>query len=242
MIHKLKCFIMVSMLCMINFCPIGEVKAKMLIRKDLEPTGIVTWDVPLNKKVIALTFDDGPSVKYTPQVLDVLKKYDAKATFFMIGFRMEQSPQLVQAVLKNGHEIGNHTMNHIYAQEANSQIVKHDILKGQEFIEKWSKDSILFRPPGGYINETVLTMIEQQHGHIVLWSWHQDPRDWSKPGIHTIVNHVLKNARGGDIVLLHDGGPDQQQTVEALKIILPKLKERGFQFVTVSELLQYKNQ
>ncbi|MBZ3765904.1 polysaccharide deacetylase family protein [Bacillus cereus] len=83
----------------------------MLMREELEPTGIVTWGVPMDKKIIAFTFDDGPNVIYTPKILEVLERYDAKAPFFMIGFRMQREPQLVQDVLKKGHEIGNHTMN-----------------------------------------------------------------------------------------------------------------------------------
>lgn len=243
MIRKLKFAMITSILCTLSLYPTDDAEARTLVRKDLEPTGMVTWEVPMNKKIIALTFDDGPSVTYTPQILELLEKYDAKATFFMIGFRIEKSPQLVQEVLNKGHEIGNHTMNHFYAREASSsQKIEADILEGQKYIEKWQKSPVLFRPPGGYVDDKVLATVKQQGGQIVLWSWHQDPRDWSSPGINKISNHVLKNARGGDIVLLHDGGLNQQQTVEALKIILPELQKRGFQFVTVSELLQYKQE
>lgn len=240
MIRKLSILMIISILCTICLYPLSKVEARMLKRKDLEQTGIVTWDVPVDKKLIAFTFDDGPSVTYTPQILQVLKQYDAKATFFMIGYRMQRFPQVVEMVLNNGHEIGNHTMNHVYAQNVSSQTIKNDILEGQKYIEKWSENSFLFRPPGGYIDDTVLATIKELDEHIVLWSWHQDPRDWSKPGVNHIVNHVMKNASNGDIVLLHDGGSSQQQTVEALKIILPKLKKQGFEFVTVSDLLKYE--
>lgn len=238
--NKLKILMITGILCSIGIFPSNKVAARMLMREDLEPTGIVTWDVPVNKKIIAFTFDDGPNAIYTPEILEVLKRNDAKATFFMIGFRMQNEPQLVQAVLKKGHEIGNHTMNHLYARNSTSKKIKNDILEGQKYIEKWGKSPLLFRPPGGYVNEIVFKTVKEQGGHIVLWSWHQDPRDWSNPGINTIVNHVIKNARSGDIVLLHDGGGNRNQTVEALKVILPTLKKRGYRFVTVSELLQYK--
>ncbi len=238
--NKLRILMISSILCSITICSSNKVAARMLMRENLEPTGIVTWDVPMDKKIIAFTFDDGPNVIYTPKILEVLERYDARATFFMIGFRMQREPQLVQDVLKKGHEIGNHTMNHLYARNSTSQKIQKDILDGQKYIEKWSKDSFLFRPPGGYVNETVFTTVKQQGGHIVLWSWHQDPRDWSSPGVNKIANHVIKNARGGDIVLLHDGGGNRNQTVEALKVILSTLKKQGYRFVTVSELLQYK--
>lgn len=116
----------------------------MLMKEDLESTGIVTWDVPMDKKIIAFTFDDGPNIIYTPKILEVLERYDAKSTFFMIGFRMQQEPQLVPDVLKKGHEIGNHIMNHLYAQNSTSQKIQQDILDGQKYIEKWSKDPLLF--------------------------------------------------------------------------------------------------
>lgn len=240
MVHKLKFIIIVGILCILGTWTSDKVAARMLMREDLEPTGVVTWSVPTNKKIIAFTFDDGPNDIYTPKILEVLEQYGAKATFFMIGFRIQHAPQLVKAVLKKGHEIGNHTMNHVYAQNTPSKKIQNDILEGQKYIEKWSQGPILFRPPGGYINDTVFTTVKQQGGQIILWSWHQDPRDWSNPGVTTIANHIIKNARNGDIVLLHDGGGNRRQTVEALKIILPNLQEKGFQFVKVSDLLKYK--
>ncbi|WP_242475793.1 polysaccharide deacetylase family protein [Bacillus cereus group sp. N6] len=232
---------MVSLICILCFLSIpNNGEARVLSRRYLEPTGIVTWDVSTNKKVIAITFDDGPHAIYTQQILEVLDKYNAKATFFMLGFRIQRYPQLVQAVLSRGHEIGNHTMKHVYANDATSQQIQADILEGQKYIEKYKKNSLLFRPPGGYVNDAVFTIAKQKRYQIVLWSWHQDPHDWSKPGVNAIANHVIKNARGGDIVLLHDGGGNRQQTVEALKIILPALQKQGYQFVKVSDLLQYK--
>lgn len=131
-------------------------------------------------------------------------------------------------------------MNHLYARNSTSEKIKNDILERQKYIEKWGGNPLLFRLPGDYANEIVFKTVKEQGGHIVLWSWHQDPRDWSNPGVNTIANHVIKNAQSGDIVLLHDGGSNRNQTVEALKVILPALKKRGYRFMTVSELLQYK--
>ncbi|COH08713.1 peptidoglycan N-acetylglucosamine deacetylase A [Streptococcus pneumoniae] len=103
------------------------------------------------------------------------------------------------------------------------------------------KEPLLFRPPGGYINDAVFKTAKEAGYQTVLWSWHQDPRDWANPGVESIVNHVVKNAKSGDIVLLHDGGNDRSQTVAALAKILPELKKQGYRFVTVSELLRYKH-
>lgn len=238
---KEKCIIICCFIVMLSMIGIEHVDAKMLMRKELEPTGHVTWEVPTNEKIIAITFDDGPDSTYTPQILNILRQYNAEATFFMIGFRVKRNPYLIDQVLKEGHEIGNHTMNHLYARSATGQKLENDILEGKRYLQKWVDKPLLFRPPGGYINESVFTTATEAGYEIVLWSWHQDPRDWSSPGKDKIVNHVLNNAKSGDIVLLHDGGGDRSQTVEALKEILPALQKQGYRFVKVSELLKYKH-
>ncbi|MGE7887076.1 polysaccharide deacetylase family protein [Bacillus cereus] len=156
-------------------------------KKDLEPTGIVTWNVPTNQKIIAFTFDDGPDIIYTKMILEILEQYCAKATFFMLGNRMQKYPGLVQLVLNKKHEIGNHTMNHIYANNATSQKIQEDALQGQKQISKYMKGAALFRPAGGYVNQTVLTLAKKNKYQIVFWSWTQDPRDWSSPETHVIV-------------------------------------------------------
>lgn len=239
---KQKIFLLVfSLLCAVHIFQVEKVEAKMLLRKELEPTGYVTWEVPNNEKIIAITFDDGPDPTYTPQVLHLLRQYKAEATFFMIGFRVQRNPYLVKQVLKEGHEIGNHTMNHLYASNSSDEKLENDILDGKKFFEKWVKEPLLFRPPGGYINDAVFKTAKEAGYQTVLWSWHQDPRDWANPGVESIVNHVVKNAKSGDIVLLHDGGNNRSQTVAALAKILPELKKQGYRFVTVSELLRYKH-
>lgn len=238
---KEKCMIISCFIIMLSMIGIEHVDAKMLMRKELEPTGYVTWEVPTNEKIMAITFDDGPDPTYTPQILKTLRQYNAEATFFMIGFRIQRNPYLIEQVLKEGHEIGNHTMNHLYARSATGQKLHNDILEGKRYLQKWVDKPLLFRPPGGYINESVFTTATEAGYQIVLWSWHQDPRDWSNPGKDKIVDHVLNNAKSGDIVLLHDGGGDRTQTVEALQEILPALQKQGYRFVKVSELLKYKH-
>lgn len=232
----------ICFICMVHIFQVEKVEAKMLMRKELEPTGNVIWEVPNDEKVIAITFDDGPNPIYTPQILQLLRQYKAEATFFMIGFRIQQNPQLVKQVIEEGHEIGNHTMNHLYANSASNEKIKKDILEEKKYIQKWVEKPLLFRPPGGYINETVFTTAKEAGYQIILWSWHQDPRDWENPGVESIVKHVVTNVKSGDIVLLHDGGKDRSQTVAALAKILPTLQKEGYRFVKVSELLRYKHE
>ncbi|WP_410983281.1 polysaccharide deacetylase family protein [Bacillus cereus] len=236
--------ISIIIICLISFVHIYQVdrvEAKMLMRKELEPTGYVTWEVPNNKKLIAITFDDGPDPTYTPQVLNLLRQYKAEATFFMIGFRIQRNPYLVNRVLKEGHEIGNHTMNHLYARDASNEKLKTDILDEKRYLQEWVKGPLLFRPPGGYINDAVFATAKEAGYQIVLWSWNQDPKDWADPGTESIVKHVVTNAKSGGIVLLHDGGSNRSQTVAALEKILPALQKEGYRFVKVSDLLRYKH-
>ena len=216
-----------------------DVNAEMIKRKQTEPTGHVIWEVPKKEKVIALTFDDGPHPVYTPKVLEILKKYDAHATFFHVGYKMTQFPQIVQQVVQGGHELGNHSMTHAYENEVGFERMRNDLIQAEAVIQKYQQNSPkLFRPPGGYIDNNLLKEVQVKGYKVVLWSYHQDPKDWSLPGAQTIAEHVIRHARNGDIVLLHDGGGDRSQTIQALKSILPTLKQQGFKFVTVSELLQ----
>ncbi|CAH2714127.1 Peptidoglycan-N-acetylglucosamine deacetylase [Neobacillus rhizosphaerae] len=215
--------------------------AGMIKRKQVEPTGQVVWDVTTKKKVIALTFDDGPNPIYTPQVLAVLEKYNANATFFQIGNRMERYPEVVQQVVEAGNELGNHSMTHPYENKVGFQQMHFEIIQAERIIQKYQPNHPkLFRPPGGYLDNDLLQEAKRQGYKVVLWSYHQELKDWSLPGAPVIANHVIRHARNGDIILLHDGGGDRSQTVEALKIFLPALKEKGYQFVTVSELLSNK--
>lgn len=210
-------------------------------RQFYEKRGDIVWEVPTDKKWIALTFDDGPNETYTPEVLDVLKKYHAKATFFLIGEHMLEYPDLVKREVSEGHEIENHTFSHTILPRLSNQAFIDDVKKANKMIENYQPTSVkLFRPPGGAtnLNKSIIETLRNNHYEIVLWSWHQDTKDWRRPAAQKIVNHIIKNAHNGDIVILHDSGGDRSQTVKALKQILPKLEEEGFEFVTVSKLLK----
>lgn len=211
-------------------------------RDYYEQRGEIVWEVPSEEKKIALTFDDGPYPNLTEPILDLLKQYEAKATFFVVGSRVELYPDTIKRELAEGHEVANHTFNHVYFQSNNSAGVQMEIERTEQALEHLTgKKPILFRPPGGFYNEQ-LVQIARNHGYtVVLWSWHQDSKDWRSPGVNKIVKNVLDNARNGDIILLHDYVLRSKQTVEALKIILPELQKRGYQMVTVSELINHDN-
>lgn len=209
-------------------------------RPYYETRGDVVWEVPGDDKVIALTFDDGPDPEETPRVLDILKQYGAKATFFAIGSKVRQHPELAKREIEEGHELANHTYNHRFLSSSTltTEQIREEIGRTQQSIFMATGHmASLFRPPGGMFNDKVLEEAKREQLQTVLWSWHQDTRDWARPGIGRIVRKVLRNARGGDIVLLHDYVSGKSQTAAALAIILPELQKKGYRFVTVSELM-----
>ncbi|MFS0723198.1 polysaccharide deacetylase family protein [Paenibacillus sp. 1P07SE] len=213
-----------------------------VIKKDryyYERKGEIVWEVPTQDKKIALTFDDGPYPPSTSAILDLLDQYDARATFFVVGNRVQRYADLVRREINEGHEVANHTYNHAYFSRNSDPAKMHEeIVLAEKALHALDvpKPS-LFRPPGGYYNEAMIHKARRLGYTTVLWSWHQDTKDWRKPGIQAIVDKVLNNARNGDIVLFHDYVPGSMETIEALKQILPELKSQGYALVTVSELL-----
>lgn len=188
------------------------------------------------KKVIALTFDDGPHPKETNQVLDVLKKYDVKATFFIAGKHANWYSEPLVRANKEGHEIGNHTFNHPDISSLSSEQIETEILKCEEILIKLTgKKPTLFRPPYGSYRKEELAKLAQKHNYkIVLWST-IDARDWQNPQASKIAETITSKVKNGDIILLHDYATDN--TVEALDILIPNLIKKGYKFVTVSELI-----
>jgi chitin deacetylase len=189
-----------------------------------------------NKKVIALTFDDGPWKTTTRQTLDILKKNNIKATFFVVGSALQNNPQLGKQIIDEGHAIANHTWNHWY-HFMNPQAAAFEIDKTTELIYKVTGvKTNLFRPPGGHLSNGLVAHAKRNKYATLMWS--ADSRDFQRPAPATMVNTVLKSARPGGIVLLHDGGGDRTNTINALPQIIAKLKQQGYSFVTIPELLE----
>ncbi|MWC26886.1 polysaccharide deacetylase family protein [Paenibacillus sp. MMS18-CY102] len=214
------------------------------VRKDrfyYEKRGEVVWEVPTDRPIIALTFDDGPNPAQTNEILDLLKQHEAKCTFFVVGKRVKAFPDVARRIVAEGHEIANHTYHHTYFQAPSSerQVQEELELTEQAIVQATGQHSVLFRPPGGMFDERLVTVANGMGLKPVLWSWHQDTKDWIRPGVYRITNKVLRNAHHGDIVLFHDFVVGKSQTKQALETILPELHKRGYQFVTVSELLKH---
>ncbi|GIO38098.1 polysaccharide deacetylase family sporulation protein PdaB [Paenibacillus antibioticophila] len=210
-------------------------------RSYYEERGDIVWEVPMPGKYIALTFDDGPDEQQTPKILELLEQYQAKATFFVVGDRVKRFPEIVKMEQAEGHEIGNHSYHHPSFHRLPLKTLTDEMAMTQEAVfETTGRKPVLFRPPGGYYNEAIVELTKHNDLQMILWSWHQDTKDWASPGVYKIVRKVLNNARNGDIILMHDYVHNSTQTIEALKVILPELQSRGFRFVTVSELLSHK--
>ncbi|SHE88325.1 polysaccharide deacetylase family sporulation protein PdaB [Seinonella peptonophila] len=205
-------------------------------RKYYEQRGEIIWEKPMKKKWIALTFDDGPHPMVTSEILSILKQYHAKATFFCMGAKVKLRPHIVKRMISEGHEIGNHTYHHKKLQRLSSQSIQKEMDLSQQITMKTTgRRPVLFRPPEGYYNADIIKLAKKNRQQVILWSWDQDTKDWRNPSVSFIVNKVTKNASNGDIVLFHD---TQMVTVRALKRIIPILKKEGYQFVTVSQLIQ----
>ncbi|HLO11610.1 MAG TPA: polysaccharide deacetylase family protein [Pseudoneobacillus sp.] len=207
-------------------------------RGKYEKTGHVFWEINTKDKLVALTFDDGPDPIFTPQVLDALAKYDAKATFFVIGAEAERFPEIVKRQAKEGHEVANHTYRHKFRDNFNSDILKDELEHSAEIIQKITGEKpTLFRPHSGFYNDTNIETAITNGYQVILWTWHQDTKDWSRPGVEKITHNVVSDAAPGDIVIFHDAGGDRSQTVKALKNILEILYKNGYKCVTVSDML-----
>lgn len=194
------------------------------------------------EKLLALSFDDGPHPEYTIEILDTLKKHNTVATFFVLGQHAEKYPEIIKRQVSEGHEIGNHSYSHINMRKSSPKEIQKEFNSTQEII--YSICGIkpkLFRPPYGNYNDDVIKVVDSHDSTLVLWTFYQDSKDWSNPGVECIVETTLSKVENGDIILLHDYVyKKKSHTVEALKIILPDLINRGYRFVTISDLIDKK--
>ena len=211
---------------------------KMLVDIDINEgkdtyLSIKKKNVSIDDKVVALTFDDGPS-KYTDQILDILKKYNACGTFFLIGNKVEFYSDTLRRMLEERSEIGNHSYDHKLLTRLSKEAFQEEINKTQMAIKKVTGFTpTLFRPTYGGYNNTLKSYTDLK---FVLWD--VDSRDWQVKSKEKILKNVLPNVKSGSIVLMHD---NHEYSVNALEDMIESLKKQGYKFVTVTELLELKN-
>jgi polysaccharide deacetylase family sporulation protein PdaB len=195
-------------------------------------------------KVVALTFDDGPDPVYTPQILDILKDHGVKATFFIVGRHAEHYPEIVKRIAADGHSIGNHTYTHpINLVVLSREKIAREIERTEEAIVKACGDRpYLFRPPRGLYNKNLMDVLKERKYTLVLWSL--SSRDWQEPSYKEITWRISTGVKNGDILLFHDSGSlivpeggSRENTVGALPHVIKELRDKGYRFVTVSDLI-----
>jgi peptidoglycan-N-acetylglucosamine deacetylase len=221
------------------------------INLNTKPTQVNTvlqkiiYNSDLSKiKQVALTFDDGPDVKYTSQILDILKSYNIKATFFILGEKALEYPEMVKKIINEGHVIGNHTWDHHYLSNLNATQVKDEVKKDDQVLFSIAGyHTMLFRPPYGAASKNVISEVASMGYHIIDWS--VDTRDWAGTPASTILKYVSNEVRPGGIILQHCSGGRKgnlDNTIKALPEIISMLEAKNYHFVTVPELLNYPAQ
>ncbi len=195
--------------------------------RDTSPSPVSNG--PRGKKAVALTFDDGPS-PYTPKIFSILRHQNVSGTFFQVGNQIVGREQLARDLLAGGQELGNHSLRHEYKPGHSSMATTSRRIK-----EATGFRPCVFRPPYGAFDSRVVS--DARSLGMTTVNWDVDPTDWATPGSDAIYQRVVSSVRPGSIVLMHDGGGNRSQTVAALPRIIQNLKGRGYQFLTVSQML-----
>ncbi len=197
-----------------------------------------------DKNIACLTFDDGPDPNATPQILDLLAKYNIKATFFVLGKNVQKYPDLTRSIIEKGHEIGEHSYEHLHAWKSNPLNYWKDLLTAKKLVNHYyqSEKQVLFRPPYGKVN--IITLLYTIIYKRKLVFWNLDPGDYEQSISKAVADKVISNLDHGRIILLHDGRyvhnnevNDPQITIDAVRQILDELIKRKIFFMTVSRAI-----
>ncbi|MBP1904634.1 peptidoglycan/xylan/chitin deacetylase (PgdA/CDA1 family) [Paenibacillus turicensis] len=190
-------------------------------------------------KVVAFTFDDGPDAQFTRQILNIFRKVNGKATFFMIGEQMDANEEIAREVYEAGHEIGNHTYSHPDLTTLPMEQVASELQKMHERIHQLTGQSpISFRPPFFQINASIAELATNA-GYAMISACNTGARDWEQPqpSVDFMVTQTKEVTQAGSVFIFHDGYGDRTNTVEAVSILVDALHAEGYRFVTISELI-----
>jgi peptidoglycan/xylan/chitin deacetylase (PgdA/CDA1 family) len=190
--------------------------------------------VKTSRRVVAMTFDDGPHETLTPRLLDILKERGIKATFFVVGRNVVEYPDIAKRIVNEGHEIANHTWSHPWLTRLSDSSVRNQLQKTSDAIKKTTGvRPVLFRAPYGALRSRQRAWIFEDFGYPeVLWT--VDPLDWKRPGVSVVTRRIVDGASPGAIILAHD---IHKSTIDAMPGTLDQLRAKGFEFATMSELI-----
>ena len=199
------------------------------------------WSGPSNTPAIALTFDDGPHINYTAELLQVLDKYSIQASFFCLGVCVEQAPAIAREVYQRGHWIGLHGYTHQIFPLLSQSKLKQSLERTQRAIATACQLSEVpnlrdVRPPNGIFTPQILNWLHQWDYRPVMWS--VVPADWEQPGVSVVVERVLRQVQNGSLIVLHDGPCGGQNVAATTAEIIGQLQGKGYEFVTVDRLWQ----
>lgn len=207
----------------------------LLTTGQTESLPTVHYSLPTDKMDLALTFDDGPLAKNTPAVLDVLKKYNVKATFFLLGENMDGNEALIRRIVAEGHEIGLHTYSHPNFYKISTAEIEKEIDTNISLLRKITTYTPkVIRPPYGIVTKPFLRIAKKKNLTIISWS--NDSLDWKKGHTaQTIINDALTKVHPGAIILMHDKSSNYKESIKALPKIIEKLQSEGYTFKRVSD-------
>lgn len=213
-----------------------------IVYRILQPTfKSCLWSGAVNSPLVALTFDDGPHPQYTPQLLQVLDRYQIKASFFWLGVCVNRAPAVAKEVYKRGHWVGLHGYDHRAFTRLSSADLKQSLEETQRVITqacqlepKHVRD---VRPPNGLFTPQTISLLHQWNYRPVMWS--VVPEDWVRPGVDIVVQRVLRQVEKGSLIVLHDGYYGGQDVAQTTAQLVPLLLQQGYQFVTIDQLWQY---
>ncbi len=210
-----------------------------VITKEAQDCVITCMDpyIEGDTKYVALTFDDGPADPYTEEYLKILSRYGVKATFFNLGENAEAYPDIAKEVVAQGHQLCNHTMAHNQLTAVDAETIYSEITRSEKALEEASGvKTTHLRPPYGDFTER--SWLGSGGSITASIRWNADSQDWKLPGVDTLVSNSLINLHSGTIILMHDGGGDRSQDVEALPILIEELQSQGYTFVTIADLMR----
>ncbi|AJY77560.1 hypothetical protein VN24_06795 [Paenibacillus beijingensis] len=188
------------------------------------------------EKVVALTFDDGPDGRYTPEILDILKRYKVKASFFVVGTQAKKFPDVLKRIADEGHLIGNHTYHHIDLAKASKAKILQEIAYNDILIQRAVGFTPTFvRPPYGALSSEVRAELKSSGRELALWN--VDTRDWAGTSVTVMRNNVNCKVKPGSVILMHSFGSGKiRHTVELLPLLIQDLRKQGYTFVTYDQL------